>query len=220
MASSPTHHPKLLLHPDSQQHVDHTQQPQQPPPTTGDLEQQQPSECIATGHPDQQSTCPRESKKPRPTKGPCKRERTSLISHPWFLAFLLPAPIVGTDDPPPKLDDDIKQATAVDVDIEAALPTLPSSSPTPAAETKTQAQIQVPAHVIRWIDRGTLIPTLQDPRSYTPKQKMSIVLIVAVASFSAPFASNIIMPSFPFIGPALKMNNTGVSLTSECAKDA
>lgn len=78
-----------------------------------------------------------------------------------------------------------------------------------------EREIQQPALQTRWIDRGTLIPNLQNPRSYPRRQKITIVVIVAIASFSAPFASNIIMPSFPFIGPALKLNSTGVSLTSE-----
>ncbi|KAG8863105.1 hypothetical protein FRB96_009286 [Tulasnella sp. 330] len=81
--------------------------------------------------------------------------------------------------------------------------------PAPAA-----AEVQRRALIIRWIDRGTLTPTLQNPRTYTKWQKMSIVLVVSLASFSAPFASNIMMPSFPFIGPRLKLNSTGVSLTT------
>jgi hypothetical protein len=73
---------------------------------------------------------------------------------------------------------------------------------------------QVKALVIRWFDRGTILPNLQDPRAYTPVQKGIIVAIVAACSFSAPFASNILMPSFPFIGPSLRLHNSGVTLTS------
>ncbi|KAG9028615.1 hypothetical protein FRB95_006293 [Tulasnella sp. JGI-2019a] len=83
----------------------------------------------------------------------------------------------------------------------------------PPSETPTPEE-QQPALVIRWVDRGTLIPTLQNPRTYTKWQKISIVFIVALSSFSAPFASNIMMPSFPFIGPRLKLSSAGVTLTT------
>ncbi|KAG9051192.1 hypothetical protein FS837_011307 [Tulasnella sp. UAMH 9824] len=73
---------------------------------------------------------------------------------------------------------------------------------------------QKPSTVLRWFDYGTILPTLQNPRSYTRNQKIIIVAIVALSSFSAPFASNIMMPSFPFIGPTLGLGQTGVTLTT------
>lgn len=73
---------------------------------------------------------------------------------------------------------------------------------------------QKPALVLRWFDYGTVLPTLQNPRTYTPRQKIVIVVIVALCSFSAPFASNIMMPSFPFIGPTLGLGRSGVTLTT------
>lgn len=91
----------------------------------------------------------------------------------------------------------------------------PTPSPAQQAPTEAEPEPQAPALVVRWFDRGTFIPNLQNPRSYTRAQKIAITIVVAVCSFSAPFASNILMPSFPFIGPALRLDSTTVALTSE-----
>lgn len=53
-------------------------------------------------------------------------------------------------------------------------------------ECTTGDILQQPALVMRWIDRYTLLPNLQNPRSYTKRQKGLIVFVVSLASFSAP----------------------------------
>ncbi|KIO34455.1 hypothetical protein M407DRAFT_64497 [Tulasnella calospora MUT 4182] len=82
------------------------------------------------------------------------------------------------------------------------------------SNTPSAPEPQKPSTVLRWFDYGSVLPTLQNPRSYTRNQKIIIVVIVALCSFSAPFASNIMMPSFPFIGPSLGLGQTGVTLTT------
>ncbi|KAG8902728.1 hypothetical protein FRB99_004207 [Tulasnella sp. 403] len=112
------------------------------------------------------------------------------------------------DVPAAPEDEIVQQPSATNAEDEKVDPSPPPPPPPNVPEE------QIPALVVRWYDRGTVIPNLQNPRSYTHRQKMGIVATVAIASFSAPFASNILMPSFPFIGPSLRLGHTGVTLTT------
>ena len=96
--------------------------------------------------------------------------------------------------------------------VPSILPTAPSVS---EKASEPAPEPQQPALVRRWMDRGVLLPNLQNPRSYTKRQKILIVIVVAIASFCAPFTSNILMPTFPFIGSALRLTSTEVTLTSK-----
>ncbi|KAG8749074.1 hypothetical protein FRC12_013579, partial [Ceratobasidium sp. 428] len=70
------------------------------------------------------------------------------------------------------------------------------------------------AKVQRPIDRFTVLPNLQDPKSYSRLNKAGITFVVALASFAGPFASNSLQPAFPQLRRAWSIPNTVVALTT------
>ncbi|CAE6505797.1 unnamed protein product [Rhizoctonia solani] len=66
----------------------------------------------------------------------------------------------------------------------------------------------------RPIDRWTILPNLQDPKSYRRLEKAGIVFVVALASFAGPFASNSLQPAFPELQRDWNIPDTVVALTT------
>lgn len=109
-------------------------------------------------------------------------------------------------------DDEVKSEHAYPPD---AKPVPVSSEKAASREVQAvQPLVQQPVLVKRWIDRGACLPTLQNPRSYTKWQKILIVFTVSLASFTAPFASNALLPAFPGIQASYRSTETRVSLTT------
>ncbi|QRW16303.1 major facilitator superfamily transporter [Rhizoctonia solani] len=70
------------------------------------------------------------------------------------------------------------------------------------------------ALVQRPVDRWTLLPNLQDPKSYRRRDKAGIVFVVAIASFAGPFASNSLQPAFPELQKDWNIPDAVVALTT------
>ncbi|KEP50105.1 putative MFS multidrug resistance transporter [Rhizoctonia solani 123E] len=73
-----------------------------------------------------------------------------------------------------------------------------------------------PQHALvqRPVDRWTILPNLQDPKSYRRRDKAGIVFVVALASFAGPFASNSLQPAFPELQRVWNIPDTVVALTT------
>ncbi|KAL5636653.1 hypothetical protein ACGC1H_000568 [Rhizoctonia solani] len=73
-----------------------------------------------------------------------------------------------------------------------------------------------PQHALvqRPVDRWTILPNLQDPKSYQKWDKAGIVFVVALASFAGPFASNSLQPAFPELQRVWNIPDTVVALTT------
>ncbi|CAE6531611.1 unnamed protein product [Rhizoctonia solani] len=70
------------------------------------------------------------------------------------------------------------------------------------------------ALIQRPVDRWTILPNLQDPKSYRRRDKAGIVFVVALASFAGPFASNSLQPAFPELQRDWNIPDTVVALTT------
>ncbi|KAJ5991843.1 Major facilitator superfamily domain general substrate transporter [Penicillium sp. IBT 35674x] len=73
---------------------------------------------------------------------------------------------------------------------------------TPASTTQT------------WFDRLCLFQRREDPKSHTSWQKYSIVAIITLSAFTAPFASCILFPSFTTLVADFDTTETKVALTT------
>ncbi|CCO28135.1 putative transporter C1348,05 [Rhizoctonia solani AG-1 IB] len=78
----------------------------------------------------------------------------------------------------------------------------------------SNAQPRQHALVQRTVDRWTILPNLQDPKSYRRRDKVGIVFVVAIASFAGPFASNSLQPAFPDLQKDWNIPDTVVALTT------
>jgi hypothetical protein len=56
----------------------------------------------------------------------------------------------------------------------------------------SNAQPRQHALVQRTVDRWTVLPNLQDPKSYRRRDKVGIVFVVAIASFAGPYVGSLI----------------------------
>ncbi|KAG8680675.1 hypothetical protein FRC09_018054, partial [Ceratobasidium sp. 395] len=97
-------------------------------------------------------------------------------------------------------------------------PASPSAQSKHSKETVSQVasncRLRQLAKVQRPIDRFTVLPNLQDPKSYSRLNKAGITFVVALASFAGPFASNSLQPAFPQLRRAWSIPNTVVALTT------
>ncbi|KAG9125677.1 hypothetical protein FRC07_006647 [Ceratobasidium sp. 392] len=118
----------------------------------------------------------------------------------------LPATSHAVEEPAPAADwsKNIASKAATPKDI----------TPQDKVVSKTSAQRRQLAVVQRPVDRFTILPNLQDPKSYRRRDKAGIVFVVALASFAGPFASNSLQPAFPQLRRAWNIPNTVVALTT------
>ncbi|CAI7636308.1 unnamed protein product [Penicillium crustosum] len=81
------------------------------------------------------------------------------------------------------------------------------------SETKS---IELPStSTIRtWFDRFCFVQKRRDPTTHSPWQKRSIVVIITLSAFTAPFASCILFPSFTTLVDHFHTTETKVSLTT------
>ncbi|KAH7343475.1 putative florfenicol exporter [Rhizoctonia solani] len=107
-------------------------------------------------------------------------------------------------------------------DVEGATSNeLPSKSPIAPLKDETRSTNKdgsprpcQHALVQRPVDRWTVLPNLQDPKSYRRRDKAGIVFVVALASFAGPFASNSLQPAFPELQRDWNIPDTVVALTT------
>ncbi|KAG9105040.1 hypothetical protein FRC06_000013 [Ceratobasidium sp. 370] len=83
-----------------------------------------------------------------------------------------------------------------------------------SSRSSSRARPRQHALVQRPVDRFTILPNLQDPKSYRRRDKAGITFVVALASFAGPFASNSLQPAFPQLRHAWNIPNTLVALTT------
>lgn len=65
-----------------------------------------------------------------------------------------------------------------------------------------------------WLDRLCFFQKREDPKCHTPWQKYSIVAIITLSAFTAPFASCILFPSFTTLVVDFDTTETKVALTT------
>lgn len=65
-----------------------------------------------------------------------------------------------------------------------------------------------------WFDRLCFFQRREDPKSHTSRQKYSIVAIITLSAFTAPFASCILFPSFTTLVVDFNTTETKVALTT------
>jgi multidrug resistance protein len=65
-----------------------------------------------------------------------------------------------------------------------------------------------------WLDRICLLKRREDPLSHSPLEKHTIVAIITLSAFTAPFASSILFPSFTTLVDHFHTSETRVALTT------
>ncbi|KAG9100491.1 hypothetical protein FS749_015084 [Ceratobasidium sp. UAMH 11750] len=98
----------------------------------------------------------------------------------------------------------------------AASPKVPAKEAAPELSFKCSSRTRPRqrALVQRPVDRFTILPNLQDPKSYRRRDKAGITFVVALASFAGPFAANSLQPAFLQLRHDWNIPNTVVALTT------
>ncbi|KAL5636652.1 hypothetical protein ACGC1H_000568 [Rhizoctonia solani] len=148
--------------------------------------------------------------------------------HHFFLYIpLLPTPSLRYASSPTMISQTDALSSNVglkkQLDVEATTRNeLPSNSLAIPPKDETRSIISKgggphsPQHALvqRPVDRWTILPNLQDPKSYQKWDKAGIVFVVALASFAGPFASNSLQPAFPELQRVWNIPDTVVALTT------
>ncbi|KAK4862713.1 hypothetical protein LT330_002846 [Penicillium expansum] len=81
------------------------------------------------------------------------------------------------------------------------------------SETKS-IEVSPTSTTRKWFDRFCFVQKRRDPTSHSPWQKRSIVVIITLSAFTAPFASCILFPSFTTLVDHFHTTQTKVALTT------
>ncbi|PYH88263.1 MFS general substrate transporter [Aspergillus ellipticus CBS 707.79] len=83
------------------------------------------------------------------------------------------------------------------------------------AESKSKSVDNIPStNRPSWFDRFCFAQRHEDPKSHSPWQKKSIVVIITLSAFTAPFASCIRFPSFTTLADHFHPTDSQVALTT------